>query len=64
MKPANKQFSTLKNDYEMSMTQETIIQECQDDEQDSKIPQVKYEFIPIEKLANIEPNTLVGKLNV
>lgn len=60
LKPANKQFSTLKNDYEMTMTSETIIQECEDD--DSKIPEVQYNFVQIEQLANMEPNALVGKL--
>lgn len=60
LKPANKQFSTLKNDYEMTMTSETIIQECQENE-DVKIPQVKYDFVSIDNIASIEPNALVGK---
>lgn len=59
LKPANKQYSTLKNDYEMTMTGETVIQLCEEDE--SGIPEVKYDFVPISQIANIEPKAAVGK---
>lgn len=44
----------------MTMTSETIIQECQDNI-DTRIPQVKYDFVSVENIASIEPNALVGK---
>lgn len=44
----------------MTMTTETIIQESEDTD-DSKIPQVKYDFVSIENIASMEPNALVGK---
>lgn len=60
LKPANKQYSTLKNDYEMTMTPETLIQECQDVD-DSNIPQVQYNFVTIDNLETAKPNDFVGK---
>lgn len=60
LKPANKQYSTLKNEYEMSMTNETVIQECLDDD-GSSIPQTKYSFVSIDKIAQAEVNSVVGK---
>ncbi|CAG9818455.1 unnamed protein product [Phaedon cochleariae] len=63
LKSANKQYSTLKNDYEMTMTPETIIQECHDVDS-SAIPQTKYDFVTIDKIANTEPNTIVDIIGV
>lgn len=60
LKPANKQFSNIKNEYEMTLTSETVIQECQDADNTS-IPQTKYDFVTIDAITNVEPNTLVGK---
>lgn len=60
LKPANKQFSTLKNDYEMTMTNETMIQLVPESETNGSIPEIKYEFVNIDILANIEVGTLVG----
>lgn len=58
LKIANKQFCTLKNDYEMTFTNETVVQECHD--ADPSIPQSQYNFIPIEKIAHIADGTYVG----
>lgn len=58
LKPANKQFSNIKNEYEMTMTNETVIQECQD--ADTNIPQTQFDFTSIDKIANIEVGTLIG----
>lgn len=58
IKVANKQFNTLKNDYEMTLNNESVIQECMDVV--DSIPETKYEFLAIDKLAQIEPGTIVG----
>lgn len=42
------------------MGNETIIQECQNE--DISIPTTKYDFISIDKIANIQTGTLVGKM--
>ncbi|KAJ8958164.1 hypothetical protein NQ318_006103 [Aromia moschata] len=63
LKPANKQFSNLKNDYEMTMTPDTIIQECFESD-NSAIPQTKYDFVNIDKIANMEPGVLIDVIGV
>lgn len=62
LKPANKQFSTLKNDYEMTFTLETAVQPCH--EEDSNIPQIQYDLVPISQIANIEPKAAVDIIGV
>ncbi|XP_058119012.1 replication protein A 70 kDa DNA-binding subunit [Anopheles ziemanni] len=57
LKPANKQYSSLKNDYEMTMTNDTIVQKCTD--ADGAMPEIQYNFVPISQIANLEPNALV-----
>ncbi|KAH1021801.1 hypothetical protein HUJ04_011286 [Dendroctonus ponderosae] len=48
LKPANKQFNSLKNEYEMAMSNETVIEECLDDDL-SKV-QTQYDFVEINVL--------------
>lgn len=58
LKPANKQYSNLPNDYEMTLNNDTIIQECTEQ---SGIPAVKYDFLPISQISDKENNAIVGK---
>lgn len=62
LKAANKQFSQLNNDYEMTFGNDTIIQECIDDI--GGIPAVSYNFIPIANIASMEPNTILDVIGV
>lgn len=62
MKPANKQYSNLPNDYEMTLGNDSVIQECVDSSSD--IPAVKYDFVPISRIAEMETNTVVGKSHI
>lgn len=57
LKPANKQFTSIKNDYEMTLNNDSIIQECNDVD---NLPVVQYNFVQIADIANLEPNTTVG----
>lgn len=59
LKTANKQYTSLKNDYEMTFTSETVVAECTEDA--SSVPTIKYEFVPISDIANKTPDTLLGK---
>lgn len=59
---ANKQYNPLKNDYEISVTKETIIQEC--DDEDVNIPQTQFNFLQIDKIANIEVNSFIDIIGV
>uniref|UniRef100_A0A1B0BMK5 Replication protein A subunit n=1 Tax=Glossina palpalis gambiensis TaxID=67801 RepID=A0A1B0BMK5_9MUSC len=62
LKPANKQFSTLKNDFEMTFTNETVVQLCEEDA--SGIPEIKYDLVPISQVANMEPKAAVDVVGV
>lgn len=62
LKTANKQYSTLKNDYEMSMTSETEVIPCHD-EVDS-IPTIQFDFVSINKIENKERNDIVDVLGI
>ncbi|XP_058976432.1 replication protein A 70 kDa DNA-binding subunit-like [Musca domestica] len=63
LKPANKQYSTLKNDYEMTFTSDTVVQPCEDDD-DGGVPVVKYDLVPISQVANMEPKAAVDIVGV
>lgn len=59
LKPANKQFSSIKNDYEMTFNNDTVVQECANTDDD--IPAVQYSFVPIQQIQSMEPNAVLGK---
>lgn len=58
LKAANKQFSNLKNDYEMTFGNETIIQLCEE-EDNTSIPTVQYNFVQIKQIADMEDKSVV-----
>lgn len=62
LKPANKQYSSLKNDYEMTMTNDTIVQECKD--VGSSLPEIQYNFVPISQIANMESNAMIDVVGI
>ncbi|CAF1562798.1 unnamed protein product [Rotaria magnacalcarata] len=63
LKPANRQFNSLKNDYEMAFNHDTCIELCEDDEGNS-IPKVQFNFIPISEVANRAPSTICDVIGV
>jgi len=50
---AKKQFSTLPNEYEISLESGSEIEECAEA---GDVPEVKYNFVPINELNTVEPN--------
>ena len=58
LKTANKQFTSIKNDYEMSFNANTQLTICHDDA--SNIPPVSFNFVPINELANLDKDSCVG----
>lgn len=63
IKLANKQFSTLKNDYEITLGNESSIQECVE-EGDDNIPLAQYDFVTIDQLANKDVGTVLDIIGV
>ncbi|CAF1322117.1 unnamed protein product [Adineta steineri] len=63
LKPANRQFNTLKSDYEMTWNHDTCIEACDADE-GQNIPQVQFNFIPICEIANRPVNNTCDTIGV
>ncbi|KAJ3149871.1 Replication factor A protein 1 [Geranomyces michiganensis] len=61
IKIAKKQFSNVQNEYEMTLEPQTSITECPDTKD---VPGVRYNFIPLDKLSEIEPNTVIDVIGV
>lgn len=45
----------------MTFNADTIVAECTDDA--SSVPTVKYDFVPINMIAEKSPDTIIGKLS-
>ncbi|CDH49356.1 replication factor-a protein 1 [Lichtheimia corymbifera JMRC:FSU:9682] len=58
---ARKQFSTLDNEYELSMDSGTEVQLCNEE---TSIPQMKYNFVRIADLDNYEKNAIIDSICV
>uniref|UniRef100_A0A8D8Y0C4 Replication protein A subunit n=1 Tax=Cacopsylla melanoneura TaxID=428564 RepID=A0A8D8Y0C4_9HEMI len=63
LKPANKKFSSINNDYEMSFTHSTTMIPCNEDEV-GDMPSVKYTFVPLKSITEISPDENIDVLGV
>ncbi|XP_031572203.1 replication protein A 70 kDa DNA-binding subunit-like [Actinia tenebrosa] len=61
LKTANKQYSSLKNDYEMYLNNDTVIEVCTEE---CDLPTIMYNFVSISDLENINKDTMVDILGV
>lgn len=61
VKAANKQYSKLKHDYELTCGNDTVIQECADA---GEMPAVTYEFVKISEIGEKEPGVLIDVIGV
>lgn len=41
----------------MTMTNDTVVEECQDTD---NMPEIKYNLVPIKQIADLEPNAVIG----
>ncbi|XP_047030288.1 replication protein A 70 kDa DNA-binding subunit [Helicoverpa zea] len=62
LKTANKQYTTMKNDYEMTFTANTVVAECMEDA--SSVPSIKFDFVPINDIAAKSVDTLLDVVGV
>lgn len=58
LKIANKQYTSVKNDYEMTLNGETSIIPCEDS---SDVPMVQCDFVSIGDLGNREKDAIIGE---
>lgn len=63
LKTANKQYSTLDNDYEMTFNNETLVEPCEED-YDCSIPRLNLNLIPLSELSSKNANDLVDVIGV
>ncbi|KAM4046800.1 replication protein A 70 kDa DNA-binding subunit [Anomaloglossus baeobatrachus] len=61
LKIANKQYTAVKNDYEMTFNNETSVIPCDDS---SDVPTVQFQFVPISELENKNKDTLLDVIGV
>lgn len=61
MKPANKKFSRLPNEYELTLNTDAEVIPVDDD---SGIESTRFDFVPIEAIQKIEPNEFVDVIGV
>lgn len=60
LKVANKQFKTVQNDYEMTLNENSMVEEASNEE--TFIPETKFNFVPIDQLGPyVNGRELVGK---
>ncbi|XP_046981582.1 replication protein A 70 kDa DNA-binding subunit [Schistocerca americana] len=62
LKPANKKFTSVNNDYEMTFTGETTVVPCHEDVTD--IPHITFNFVPLNKLAETDLTAIVDVIGV
>lgn len=62
LKPANKQYTSLKNDYELSFTDDTEVEPCLDAPQG--VPNISYNFTSIADIEGVEINSLIDVIGV
>ena len=58
---AKKQFSNLPNDYELTLERDTVIEKAEDQ---SSVPQVRYNFCSIQDLKSVEKDATVDLIGV
>jgi len=61
LRTANKQYSSLKNDYEMYLNNDSIIELCSDP---CNLPTIQYNFVQIGDLGNFNADSLVDVLGI
>ena len=62
IREANKTFNKTNNKYELKFSSNTVIQKSQED--DNKIPYIRYNFVPIENIMNMTNFKLVDILGI
>jgi len=62
LKIANKKYSNLNAQYEMSLGYDGIVQLCADEP--ASMPKIRYSFVPISEMANKPPNAVVDVIGI
>lgn len=63
IKTANKKFSNLNNDYELTLSSDSQIFPCHDFD-DTQMPALKFNFVPLSQVKNVEVDGIVDVIGV
>lgn len=63
IKTANKKFSNLNNDYELTLSSDTQIFPCHDFD-DTQMPALKFNFVPLSQVKNVDVDGIVDVIGV
>jgi len=63
IKTANKKFSNLNNDYELTLSSETQIFPCHEFD-DSQLPALKFNFVPLSQVKDVDVDGIVDVIGV
>ena len=58
LKTANKQYTSVQNDYEMTLNSETMIEPCNEA---TDLPTMTFDFVKINELESKQPNVMIGR---
>ncbi|KAL5017372.1 hypothetical protein ScPMuIL_006961 [Solemya velum] len=61
LKTANKQYTSIQNDYEMSFNNDTVIEPC---EEDVELPTLTFDFVQINALESKQPNSMIDIIGI
>lgn len=61
VKPANKRFSNLNNDYELAFERDTLVEKA---EEQNGVPQVRFNFTSVSDLQTVEKDTTIDVIGV
>lgn len=61
LKPANKKYSSINNDYELTFSHETTIELCTED---SNLPTLQFNFREIVTIPEVQPDNLIDLIGV
>lgn len=62
LKPANKKFNNLRNEYELQLDRDSIVNPCND--QSSDIPKMHFSFTLIEQILNSQKDDIIDVIGV
>lgn len=62
LKPANKKFSSIKNDYELTLNQDTVVEECHDAA--PTLPSMSFNFTPIAEIEVLPIDSIIDVIGV
>ncbi|XP_065846817.1 replication protein A 70 kDa DNA-binding subunit-like isoform X2 [Oscarella lobularis] len=62
LRPANKKYTSIKNDYELYFSPETTVEPCSDFA--GNVPEVRYDFVEIKKIEDVPKDSMIDVLGI